>query len=69
MTKLAPFADTRGTLAILTGSLLDVESGEATPGRVFLVRDARIEAVLRHEMASRTARRSSTCPASRSCLA
>ena len=46
MTKPAPFADTSGTLAVRAGRLLDVESGEATPDRVLLVRDARIEAVL-----------------------
>jgi imidazolonepropionase-like amidohydrolase len=46
MTKPAPFADTHGTLAVRAGRLLDVESGEATPNRVLLVRDARIEAVL-----------------------
>ena len=49
MTKPAPFADTHGTLAVRAGRLLDVESGEATPDRVLLVRDARIEAVLRPE--------------------
>ncbi len=46
MTNPAPFADTLGTLAIRTGRLLDVESGETTPDRVLLVRDGRIEAVL-----------------------
>ena len=46
MTKPAPFADTSGALAVRAGRLLDVESGEATPDRVLLVRDARIEAVL-----------------------
>ena len=46
MTKPAPFADTHGTLAVHAGRLLDVETGETTPDRVLLVRDARIEAVL-----------------------
>jgi imidazolonepropionase-like amidohydrolase len=45
MTDTAPFADTRGALAIRTGRLLDVETGQTNPGRVLLVRDARIEAV------------------------
>jgi imidazolonepropionase-like amidohydrolase len=46
MTKPAPFADTRGTLAVRTGRLLDVETGDSIRDRVLLVRDARIEAVL-----------------------
>lgn len=46
MTMPAPFADTRGTLAVRCGHLLDLETGETTPDRVLLVRDARIEAVL-----------------------
>jgi imidazolonepropionase-like amidohydrolase len=46
MTDPAPFADARGTLAIRAGRLLDVETGEALPDRVILVRDAHIEAVL-----------------------
>jgi imidazolonepropionase-like amidohydrolase len=46
MTSPAPFADTVGSLAVRCGVLLDVESGEATPDRVLLVRDARVDAVL-----------------------
>ena len=46
MTMPAPFADTRGTLAIRAGRLLDVETGETLPDRTLLVRDARIEAVV-----------------------
>jgi imidazolonepropionase-like amidohydrolase len=46
MTMPAPFADASGTLAIRTGGLLDVESGELAPGRVLLVVDARVDAVL-----------------------
>jgi imidazolonepropionase-like amidohydrolase len=46
MTKPARFADTRGTIAVRAGRLLDVETGETTPDRVLLVRDARVEAVL-----------------------
>jgi imidazolonepropionase-like amidohydrolase len=46
MTKPAPFADTAGLLAVRAGRLLDVETGDSTPDRVLLVRDARIEAVL-----------------------
>ncbi len=46
MTKPAPFADTRGPLAVRVGRLLDVQTGETLPDRVLLVRDARIEAVL-----------------------
>ncbi len=45
MTQPAPFVDTTGPLAIRTGALLDVETGETLPGRVLLIRDARIEAV------------------------
>ena len=45
MTQTAPFADTRGTLAIRAGFLLDVETGMTLPDRVLLGRDARIEAV------------------------
>jgi imidazolonepropionase-like amidohydrolase len=41
-----PFADARGALAVRCGTLLDVESGDAHPERVLLVRDARVEAVL-----------------------
>jgi imidazolonepropionase-like amidohydrolase len=46
MTMPAPFADTRGVLAVRTGRILDVEIGEFVPDRVLLLRDARIEAVL-----------------------
>ncbi len=46
MTNPAPFADTRGVLAVRTGRLLDVRAGDLVPDRVLLVRDARIAAVL-----------------------
>ncbi len=46
MTTPAPFADTRGSMAVRVGRLLDVETGQTQPDRVLLVRDARIEAVL-----------------------
>ncbi len=45
MTLPAPFADTSGTLAIRTGHLLDVESGQMTQQRTILVTDGRITAV------------------------
>ncbi len=46
MTMPAPYADLVGTLAVRAGRLLDVETGETAPGRVLLVRDGRVEAVL-----------------------
>ena len=61
MTNPAPFADTRGTLAIRAGRLLDVETGE-TLARPRAPRPRRADRGGRRARttASRTARRSST---------